>query len=247
MTIVEPINPHHRAESDTTSFGSFHVTDQTKGAFEVTTVENDARVDLGSLFILAVLCGCIVATILGMAVANENDGHLELAWTKPVSRTLYLLQTAAIGVLGIVLAEVMTVLAIATIMAMYGLAYLIHVSNLTLRDIAFSLLVALAFYAIVQAMTASTRRTGWAIVSIFWVVSLILPVFHHTEWLNVGSIVRIVNVVNPNAYFYSFTALPANPGFMALPGSATAYFTGLLVLVVAGIGLAIAQWQRVEA
>ena len=62
-----------------------------------------------------------------------------------------------------------------------------------------------------------------------------------------SAVVRIVDVVNPNAYFYSFTALPANPGFMALPGSATAYFTGLLVLVVAGIGLAIAQWQRVEA
>ena len=52
------------------------------------TIGNDmtAHIPVGVLFAIAEGFALITATMLGGALAKENDGHLEIAWTKPVSR-----------------------------------------------------------------------------------------------------------------------------------------------------------------
>ena len=39
--------------------------------------------------VAALVVGTFMATIFGSTLARENDGHLEVAWTKPHSRTEY--------------------------------------------------------------------------------------------------------------------------------------------------------------
>ncbi|HTD32310.1 MAG TPA: hypothetical protein VK665_01515, partial [Candidatus Elarobacter sp.] len=56
----------------------------------------------GALFLISGGMGLLVATILGGPLAKENDGHLELAWTKPVSRDLYALAAFGADVVAIV-------------------------------------------------------------------------------------------------------------------------------------------------
>src|SRR2546430_11375674 len=45
-----------------------------------------ANIPLAVLFAIAEVFALITATMLGGALAKENDGHLEMAWTKPVTR-----------------------------------------------------------------------------------------------------------------------------------------------------------------
>ncbi|HEV2643521.1 MAG TPA: hypothetical protein VGT98_12475, partial [Candidatus Elarobacter sp.] len=53
---------------------------------------------IGSLFSMTIPMGFFVATLLAGPLAKENNGHLELAWTKPVSRERYALSAVLVDV-----------------------------------------------------------------------------------------------------------------------------------------------------
>lgn len=201
-----------------------------------------------ALFSVAALAAAILATVLGSALSQENDGHLEYVCTKPRSRSAYVAMLMAVDGLGII---------VATLIA-FGFVYAaveIIVGNLTritwapvdLPNAVRFALFPVAWYAIIAALTASTRRAG-IVQGLIWPIALGLgglevvplpPVWH--------TIVSVIDAVNPWTYI---TVSDKQAGFQIGPGvfaGPTVAVIALLLLCVAGWIAATLQWRRVEA
>jgi hypothetical protein len=184
------------------------------------------------------------ATLLGSALALQNNGHLELAWSKPASRTRY-----AFGVIVADIVAILTAYAMVAAMAL-SIGALYHVdfgfSSHLLSVVPLCLLMPLSFYAISLASTASMGRRGEAVAGIVLGVAIYLrlliqlplpPVFHNIAYT--------VDLVSPAAYF-GITVVPGGFATYAGPFGAVGDLVALLIFIALGVYIAIAQWRRLE-
>lgn len=206
------------------------------------------RYDLGVLFLLSMPIGLIVASMLGGVLSKENDGHLELAWTKPVSRERYACGAMAVDAAAIVAAQLVCI-------AVGLLATLLFfVPPFTYGPefgwwIVLAVGAPLAWYALLTCASASIKRGPGMVIGLGWAAALIVPGV-------AGALQQAKDVNAIAAWFYAiFHGISyVDPlAYLAFHGNATtmmslhASVAVLWALVVGYIALAVAQWRRVEA
>ncbi len=228
--------------------------------FNVTRPMNYTKIRTASglplwIFLLgASVTAMIVATILGISFAAQNDGHLEIAFTRPASR-----EAEALRAIGVDIAGILLVMAIQGSICVLAFALWIfpHVSlNVDdLRVVALEIAVPIAWYAFTLAATASLKRGYGALAGILWPVSLAIMAFG----------LKAINGA-PLAQFIYHTAnalqrlIPFYYGNVHQDSAGAAMITvdtfipdlnvRLLILAALTLGyaaIAIVQWRRVEA
>jgi hypothetical protein len=194
----------------------------------------------------ALLAGGLMATILGTALSKENDGHLEIAWTKPYSRTQYATTVMLVDAAGIAIAVLLGLGAHALIHVILRQPVSLTGGPNMLGDIVRFALFPFAWYAVIVALSANLRENCSRVQALVWPAALILlglqeipfgPVWH--------AFLGAINLVNPLTYIEY-----QGPGISIIGGNMTSALTAdvaLAALTIGGWALATTQWRRLEA
>ena len=212
----------------------------------VTRLQNDRRVQFDVLVGIAAFFAAIFATIIGASLSRENDGHLELVWTKPASRESSAMTMFAIDIAGILVSGVLVAaLALMIISLMVGFPLLTYTPQ-TGIELLLSLLFPIAWYAMAQGLTASLRRGG-LISGMMWVGALMVPFLLgllHNDIVRL--VLRTIDTINPLAYFIDFNAAGSG-GATLLPATHTTDFLALCAIIIIAGAASLMQWRRLEA
>jgi hypothetical protein len=198
-----------------------------------------------------VMMGLIVATLLAAPLAKENEGHLELAWTKPVARERYAGAAFLVDSTAIVISQLACIAVGLLCIVMWTLP------SLTLGSggwvtIGLALAVPIAWYACLTAFSASVKRGPGMVIGLGWFAALVIPsVMAATsdarsvlgQWIHV--IFKGLAYIDPIVYIPSFHG---HAGFHGnLLNSLGAALIVVVILAVVYLALAVLQWRRVEA
>jgi hypothetical protein len=203
----------------------------------------------GSASVIAAICG----TVLGRTLSDENEGHLPVVWTLPVSRTRYALGTFLIGVLGVIVVFSIALAVIGLFLVSFGITRFVSVPADSGLQLVRFVLLPIAFYGEVTAFTTSFARTGRGVVGYVWVGAIVLSALAGNGFPNPwGAIFMTLNLVNALHYgAYEHTAGSSTFSILSVPYAITPSLTtdiiALSILAVAGFALGIWQWRRVEA
>jgi len=190
------------------------------------------------LFGFAGFVAAIVSTVLGSTLAQEND-HLELAWTKPQSRTRYATSLMAMDALGIIVAQVAAFAFIIGHVALFhaGQQHLVAKPDDALNVLRF-LLFPLAWYALIVALSARLRGRASVVQGVIWPVALGLTGIGAAPLPEIWRrIIGGINFINPITY------IAENHGFV----NVTLAVSMLALIVVASWFAATIQWRRLQA
>lgn len=204
--------------------------------------------DLGALFSMTIPMGFFIATLLGGPLAKENNGHLELAWTKPVSRERYALSAVLIDVAAVAVAQVATVAAL-LLAALFWEVPKLSFESLAPGHIAFALVAPIAWFACLTAFSASLKRGPGSVLGIGWVVAVACPLIATASQnaktpvgRSVYAIFDTVSYLDPIAYAWFQLDYAGDPARATVIG-----LLALAALAVLYLGAAVLQWRRVEA
>jgi hypothetical protein len=199
--------------------------------------------DVVALIVLGMAYGlAFLATAMGLTFAAENDGHLEFAWTRPITRERYALGILAVDVAGMAVAYVISIAIVVLGVLACGGIELFTKSHVAAKDFVPALLglgFPLLMYAWIAALSASLRR-GRAFAVLLWPAMSVLGVAAAAT--APGSpfkpvLVAVNQFVNPLAIFGQ-----SNEHDLTLSWA----LYGLAFAVVL-FGLTIGQWRRLEA
>lgn len=245
--IVEPAGTRE-SKSAHHNIGSVSITESSGNGMESTTFNTDGPVNFEIFLAFASFAALIFATIWGCAFACEQ-GHLEYALLKPVTRTRYALGIVGFDILGMVLAALMTIVAAIICQSMFEFPHFdfSHVADPLTALLA---IVPIAWYALLNGATASMRRGYGALLGFAWPIALVLISLSHIPLpdVPVGHVFHDLFVVASR--LIPITYLPSlNDSGHAAPDPLSdttklAIVTGLTLIYGA---LALVQWRRVEA
>lgn len=246
VSIVEPSGSASRRDY-TVIFGSTNRNDD--GKTTRILIDTTARfdIDFSVFFALAVLFGLGIATLLSCPLGKENDGHLELVWTKPASREVYALIAISVDIAAIAAAELATV-AVFLFMFLLFPGPALTWEPATTGVLLAALLGPVAWYALLTALSASLKRGMGAVVGTAWPVALILPGLSLAYFGEsvvgraVHEIFHTLNFFNPIGYLHLRSV-----GHAVVIQNAPDAISLLAVLAFVYLALAIVQWRRVEA
>jgi hypothetical protein len=210
---------------------------------------NDHHVPMDIFLVMCGFFAAIFASAIGGSLSKENDGHLELTWTKPVSRQRFAVTMFAIDASGIAVAGLLTFVAGLVAFGMFLGAPLLIATPDTAGDLFMAVLFPLAWYALGQALTASMRRAG-VIIGMMWVISITAVSLIAIPNALLQTILRIVNIVNPLAYYVSQNGHPSDVNGMSasmLGSTPTADILALGAIIILAITASLVQWRRLEA
>jgi hypothetical protein len=236
-----------RHGSHTMSFGPIRVQRLDNKTAEFDT---DGPLDIGFLFSIVTLVGVIIATCLGAPLARENE-RLEVAWTKPVDRTLYALQLFGVDAVGIIASLVMMVIFSIIVMSLFQFPHLTLTGDGAWK-IALSIVASVAWYAMYVAITSWMKRGVGAALGISWAVGLIVPglALLNLNFNAVGQmfhwVFATIAAIDPLAYLH----LAFGGGGRALGLAALDEPVKLVILVALALVYFVAgliEWRRVEA
>lgn len=237
----------------TVTMGSLHVESIGNGTGTVTTIDTNRPEDFSYYAAIATFLALIVGTVLAAPFARENDGHLEIALTKPIRRETLALKLIGVDLLGILAAWAICVLCLIVGHAIFEAPHL----TLSGRDLVVILCGwagAAAWYAMLCAATASMRRAFGIVLGLSWPVSLFIVVLARAQ-MGGSQIAQIIHdAILPLAWIHPWFYLHFGPAATIdnrPAGSlAIAPYTELPMLVILAlvyIALAVWQWRRVEA
>ncbi len=248
IVVTEPRSRSGAHHFDKVSIGSVEVTESAKGQVETTVVDTNGAVPFVFYMAIANLIALVVATILGAPFARENDGHLEIALTKPHDRITLALATMGVDALAILASSAMTIVALIICQSMFEVPHF-DLSGVNFESILLGIALPLAWYAMLNAATASMKRGYGPVVGFAWPVALLVVLFgvvipwgdsllgrtmHDVFW----TISRIDPLTYVNTSGNSFSTISTHFGPVIL-------IETVLLLIYAT--LAILQWRRVEA
>jgi hypothetical protein len=254
MDVTEPA---HKAASsrDNVNFGSVSVREDVHAGVDRTTIQYHRGLDydLGLLFLASIPMGLIVGTILSDPLAKENDGHLELAWTKPVSRERFAMAAIGVDTLAIAISQLLCigVVLIATLLfAVPRFSYGEHVG----WNIVVGLLAPIAWYAMLTAASSSLKRGPGLVVGMGWLFGIIVPgiagglsgATGNAIAAGFYAIFRALSYLDPISYM-TFANHNSTIGTGLLGLSMPATTAALAMLSIVYIALSVLQWRRVEA
>jgi hypothetical protein len=243
-------HPPADAQNKTESLGdvSFRRTGVPGGS--LLTVDLNAPEDLAYYFTIATFIALIAATVLGAPFARENDGHLELAFTKPVSRLPLSLQIVGVDFAGIAIAWAMAVTFLIVGHTIFE-APRYYFGADDAASILLGFLGAFSWYAMLCAATASLKRAYGVILGIAWPIALVVYGLSEANLGDsaVGQLVHYAATalawISPYTYVQRAIDVTSGGQSIALLFGSTLPMLSILALVYGA--LAIAQWQRVEA
>jgi hypothetical protein len=236
IDILEPKSRH--GDSANMLMGSISVKTAAAGNNQEVSIDTNNPTFFGDFTILGLVVALIAATILGAAFAKESDGHLEIALTKPIGRTSLALGTMLVDCAGVAAAFVIGVVFGFIFHAVFQ-SLKIHATWQDAASIAVALLASFAWYAMLNALTASMKRAYGVVVGLSWpVAGIVLALAGLPPGNAVRDILRTifhyVSFVNPLNYL---NLVVVTPNQLIL----------LAVLALVYGTLAAIQWRRVEA
>jgi len=213
---------------------------------QVATPGSHVQIPLTLLFTIAGIGAAIFATIVGVSLAAENDGHLPVVFTLPVSRLEYGARVFTIDVAAILLAFAFTLAAVLAVISTHGFARLIAVEADTWPQLLRYVLYPLAWFALAQALTASIRNKAGAYSGFAWPVAFILIALLEAPLSGAWhAVIRALNYVNPVFYGSYASGAGANADLLNLTWQVAV--AGLSGIFIAGVIAALGQWRRLEA
>ncbi len=181
------------------------------------------------------------ATALGLNLAAENDGHLELAWTKPVSRETYALGVFAVDIAAMAACIVLTMICASIVTDCYigRQAVILPSWEASVRAVAFCGFP-LCVYAWVTALSASMKRNRGTVAALFWPLMIALVLLGLVPLAPIHALSIALNTVNPVAMYtqHADSSLPAG---VQTAMSFLGYGLGIALL-----GIAVVQWKRLQ-
>ena len=218
-------------------------------------------VPLPLTFALAGLVCTFFACRFARALSDENDGHLPIVFTRPVSRTQYALGAIAMDSFGIVAIFAMVVAMDLIVTAQHKALGLIIVTPDSGIQLLRFLALPFAYYGVLMGLTGWLGKGGRSVIGLSYAgsfVLLILAVIGIAQpW---GMIFTFLDTFNPLAYGgYSYHTSHDTVNIVAgsnLAGHSVSLFNAitpagdfvaLALLCVAGLVAGIAEWRRVEA
>lgn len=212
--------------------------------------------DLNYYAVFATLVALIVASVLGAPFGRENDGHLEIALTKPIARERLALFTIAVDLAGIVAAFVLTIAALMVGHTILEAPNYVYGPTDTVTIVA-GLLGAFAWYGLICAATASMKRAYGVIQGVVWPVAFLLHVLSNLNGVYspllqlIHVIARALQWLNPLAYLPFGGLFDSHSSVPQVTVNAAALLANhipiLAILALVYCALAIVQWRRVEA
>ena len=210
-----------------------------------------ASIPINVLFLIGMFGGLVIASMLGCALSRENDGHLELAWTKPVSRMRYALGIIAYDCVAIIVAVAVTTGVAVGIVNLFTIPTFTFAAAHALTEIGIAFVGPLAWYALFTVATASLRQIG-GIVALIWIAGVFLPPLAGglaVPGMPGGALhplVAAIAALDPIAYLSQ-----SNDGLVVIgvPGGVESLWrlVALAVLFVVYLAGAVLQWRRLEA
>ncbi|MFN2460336.1 MAG: hypothetical protein ABR591_06585 [Candidatus Velthaea sp.] len=178
-----------------------------------------------------------LATVLGLSLAAENAGHLELTWTKPIVRERYALSVFAVDFAAMAAAQVLTIAcAVLTGWIWMGHQVFTFDPHAAWRDIG-AILFPVYIYAWIVALTASLKRSRGAVAGFFWPAMLVLAGMSHIHIGVVRALGDAINTVNPVVLFSESETVVTSPAQYGVA------IIGTMIL----LAFALVEWRRVEA
>lgn len=204
-------------------------------------------IPLTLFFVIAGIGAAIFASIVGVGLAAENDGHLAVVWTLPVSRLGYGMRVFAIDAGAILLAFGFTLAASLAVVFAHGLQRLFVIEADTWPQLLRYMLYPLAWFGLAQALTASIRTCKAGAYSGFaWPVAFILIALLEAPLSGAWhTVIQALNYVNPVFYGSYASGAGANSDLLNLTWQVAV--VGLSGIFIAGVVAALAQWRRLEA
>jgi hypothetical protein len=249
IVITEPAKQHNK--SDHVAVGSVHVEEQHNGSTTTTTIDTNGTTDFSIYMAIASFVGLIAATVLGAPFARESDGHLEVALTKPVSRTRFALGVIGVDVVGLLAVMVMTIIFSIITQALIQIPHVRWGSD-TLQVVAFAIVLPLSWYALLNAATASLKRGYGGVLGFAWPVCGFIALMSAAQLGDsslaqvVHSIFWVLSRIDPLTYAHFQGSASVN-GATIQTLDFTSKLGILAVLTIIYGALAVFQWRRVEA
>jgi hypothetical protein len=229
----------HHAKDEMVNAGTISVRTTASGQGEETIIDTNDATFFADFALIGLGVALIVATLLGAPFARENDGHLEIAMTKPVGRLtlatrIILLDSAAI------VASFVVGVVFATILHLIFQSLKMHFTPADLPALALGVVAPLAWYAMLNAVTASMKRgfglaLGLAWPAAFLVIGLAKMPGSDALRAAIRALCNLLSYADPFKYVFS---------------PSTSSWNDILVLAVLALvygTLAAFQWRRVEA
>jgi hypothetical protein len=210
---------------------------------------------LPALFALAGVVASIFASRYARTLSEENEAHLPVAWTKPVSRVRFALTVVAVDAIGILAAFVLTMAAIFTLFAIFGVTRFVLVPPDSGVQLLRFLMLPFAIYGLMTALTASFGKAGRGLIGWCWAAFgtfalLGLADFPH-PWKGVIATLNLVNPLTYAGYTYKTghesMQIFTGPNGAVIQAAVGVEFMALLVLAVVGLTAGVLLWRRVEA
>lgn len=211
----------------------------------------DVPVDVAIPFGIALFVGLVVATILGGPLGRENANHLEIVWTKPVSRIRYAFAAMTADLTAILASQLLAVAVIFLCILLFTTPHF-YASGDSGVTILRTLLGPVAWYAMYVGLTSWLKRGRGAVLGLSWAAALILPgvtligAFPGSPPLAVIAhyVFSFLNFFNPLRY----AQMANGHGAALIAPSDPWYSVGILCLLIVGYTAAgLIEWQRVEA
>jgi hypothetical protein len=247
----ERVSKHQ--DADNVAMGDLHVDSRAVGNQTVTTIDTGLPEDFGYYFVIAAIVGSIVATVLGAPFARENDGHLEIALTKPFAREPMALSMIGADLVGILAAWVMTIAFLVVGHTIFEVPHYVF-GPFDAASIALGLAFCAAWYGMLCAATASMRRGYGAILGFAVPITLVVLALSKVNLSGtqlgqvVHTLVTPLAFINPLTYFNLGGAVTVNGEPAGSLSTVSPYNTTMLaILAVVYLTLAVLQWRRVEA
>ena len=250
VTITEPESRAQHLRKYGALIGNFQYADLIPGRVMVREQFNPV-IPFEFALVFALIPLFILATMLAGPLARENE-HLEIAWTRPVSRERYALSAMGTDALAMVAALVLTIGVVSLAIALFT-PPVYSVSNRTLPTLAFVLLGPIAWYAMLTAASASLKRGLYRVVGIAWPVAFLVtamangPIGSSSTALAVYKTFHFLNYFNPLGYLSHMSATISDRGHLSVNLSPAFGIGMLALLIVVYVAAAVLQWRRVEA
>jgi hypothetical protein len=237
----------------TVSIGSMHVEALEDGNGERDVIDTNEPEPFIFYAALASFVALIIATVLGAPFARENDGHLEVALTKPISRVTLALATIGVDIVGIVAAWALTVVFLVVSQTLFQAPHITFGMNDFIGALC-GLFGAVAWYAILCAATTSMKRAYGIVLGLSWPFAIVVLALGKANLGGQPILAALHTACVWIGYVLPFTYLHFGPA-MTVDGraagsaafSASTEAPALAALAIVYVALAIVQWRRVEA
>jgi hypothetical protein len=203
-----------------------------------------------ALAIVGVIVALVFATVVGSPFARENDGHLEIAMTKPIGRTALGLTTIAMDAAGIVAAFALGVVFAFLCVALFEFPRVTYDTSDFFATL-LGIVAPLSWYALLNAATASMKRGYGAVVGFAWPVALLIFGLSRIQpngnamLLIVSSVFKWLAFLDPVSYMHLSSGGDAGGTAFTLPIQINVLILALLAAVYCS--LAVIQWRRIES